>query len=104
MDKSLEGSKSRHPAFMGKISKMPAFDINTIIRYDLHTGMFTVNADIEDVDTIYDEKFGGWRKAETDEEKEMNKRVIDTLAQVCVMLNQMVDENSIEKESKDESR
>jgi len=84
-------SKAKHPAFQKMLGKQYAFDINTVVRYNLHTGMFSVSAEIDGVDTIYDEKFGGWRKATSDGEIKTNQHVIDTLAKVCVMLNQMVE-------------
>lgn len=83
-------SKSNHPVFQ-QLQDNNAFDINTVVRYDLHTGLFSVSAEIDGVDTIYDEKFGGWRRATGDEEIATNQKVIDTLARVCVMLNQMVE-------------
>lgn len=97
-EEQIAKSKARHPAFK---NKQLAFDINTIVRYDLHTGLFSVNADIESVDTIYDEKFGGWRTADGDSEKTMNKQIINTLASVCVMLNQMVEKNAITNKEND---
>ena len=84
-------SKAKHPAFQKTLGKQYAFDVSTIVRYDLNTGLFSVNAEIDGVDTIYDEKFGGWRSATGDEEIATNRQVIDTLARVCVMLNQMVE-------------
>ncbi len=89
----LAASKAKHPVFQEIIGKQYAFDVNTVIRYDLRTGLFSVSADIDGVDTIYDEKFGGWRTPKTVEEKNTNQRVIDTLASVCVMLNEMVENN-----------
>lgn len=92
-EQQIAESKAKHPAFQKMLGKQYAFDINTVVRYDLHTGMFSVSAEIDGVDTIYDEKFGGWRKATSDEEIRTNERVIETLARVCVMLNQMVEAN-----------
>lgn len=87
MDKSLEGSKSRHPAFQK--TRKPAFDINTIIRYDLNTGLYSVNNNIDDVDTIYDEVSGGWRSVRSADERRINITIIDTLIEVCNLLNEM---------------
>lgn len=90
----IDASKAKHPAFKNLIAgQQQAFDISTTIRYDLHTGLFSVNADIDNVDTIYDAKFGGWRTVGDDYERKTNMQVIETLARVCVMLNQMVESN-----------
>lgn len=95
-------SKAKHPAFNNLINgQQQAFDINTIIRYDLHTGLFSVNADIDSVDTIYDAKFGGWRTVGDDYERKTNMQVIETLARVCVMLNQMVESNGAANKEND---
>lgn len=100
--KKINDSKAKHPAFNNLIAgQQQAFDINTIIRYDLHTGLFSVNADIDSVDTIYDAKFGGWRTVGDDYERKTNMQVIETLARVCVMLNQMVESNGAANKEND---
>ena len=81
-EQKIAESKAKHPAFQKMLGKQYAFDVNTVIRYDLHTGMFSVAADIDSVDTIYDEKFGGWRKPESDSERKMNQQIITHL-RVC---------------------
>lgn len=94
-EQKINESKAKHPAFNKLIAgQQQAFDINTTIRYDLHTGLFSVSADIDNVDTIYDAKFGGWRTVGNEFERKTNMQVIETLARVCVMLNQMVENNA----------
>lgn len=101
-EQKIANSKAKHPAFKNLIAgQQQAFDINTVIRYDLHTGLFSVNADIDSVDTIYDAKFGGWRTVGDDYERKTNMQVIETLARVCVMLNQMVESNATEIKEND---
>lgn len=89
-EQKIAEAKAKHPAFQQTLGKQYAFDVSTIVRYDLNTGLFSVSAEIDGVDTIYDEKFGGWRSATGDEEIATNRQVIETLARVCVMLNEMV--------------
>ena len=100
--KKINDSKAKHPAFSKLINgQEQAFDINTVIRYDLHTGLFSVNADIDSVDTIYDAKFGGWRTVGDEHERKTNMQVVETLARVCVMLNQMVESNAAAEDGDD---
>jgi len=100
-EEQIAKSKAMHPAFQKTLGKRLPFEINTVVRFDLHTGLFSVSADIENVDTIYDEKFGGWRTAESDAERTVNKQIVDTLASVCVMLNQMVENNATANKEND---
>jgi hypothetical protein len=100
-EEKIAESKARHPAFQQTLGKQQAFDVNTVIRYDLHAGLFSVSADIDNVDTIYDAKFGGWRKPETDAERTMNEQIVNTLASVCVMLNQMAEVHANDNKEND---